>query len=202
MNRGITLIELLVALTIGTVLIVAVTDTLRMVLVLTTQKPLSLQAIDQARTTASTFSNELRNATIGSDGSYPLAEASSTEIIFFTPYRSGTSPSVRRIRYYVASSTLYKGVTTQSGTPPSYVIANEQITKLLPLASSTTKLFTYYDESYTGSSTPLVQPVSVTNVTYVQMSLSMLRKDERNSTSTFTFTSGSSVRNLKTNLGN
>lgn len=202
MRRGMTLVELLVVLSISTVLVVVISDTLRMVLQLTTQKPLALQAIDQARVVTSTFANELRNAAIGSDGSYPLAEASSTEIIFFTPFRSGSSPSVRRIRYFVASSTLYKGIVVQSGTPPSYATSSEQISRVLPLASSTSLWFSYYDGTFTGSSTPLAQPVSITNVTNVQMSLIMLRQDTRNSTSTFTITSGSTVRNLKTNLGN
>lgn len=197
-----TLIELLIALAISTVLIIAIMDTLRMVLVLTTQKPLTLLAIDQARTTASTFANELRNATVGSDGSYPLIEASSTEIIFFTPYRSGAVSSVRRVRYYVASSTLYKGIVTPSGTPPSYATSTEQTSRVLPLASSSLPLFSYYDGTFTGSTTPLGQPVAVTNVNYVQMSLTMLRQDTRNSTSTFTFSTGATVRNLKTNLGN
>ena len=147
------------------------------------------------------FANELRNATIGNDGAFPLAEASSTEIIFYTPYRSGSTPTVRRIRYFVASSTLYKGVVTSSGAPPSYA-TSEQVTKVLPLASKTALLFSYYDGTFTGSSTPLAQPVAVTNVNYVQISITMLRLDERNSTSTFTMTSGSTVRNLKTNLGN
>ncbi len=197
-----TLIELLVVLSISTILMVAIADTLSTVFRLTSQKPLALQAIDQGRTVTTTFANELRNATIGSDGAFPLAEASSSEIIFYTPYRSGSTPTVRRVRYFIASSTLYKGIITPSGTPPSYATSSEQVSKVLPLASSAGLLFSYYDGTFTGSSTPLAQPVAVTNVNYVQISITMLRLDERNSTSTFTMTSGSTVRNLKTNLGN
>ena len=195
-----TLIELLVALAISTMLFVAMSDLIRLTLQMTAQQPLALQAVDQARSAAADFTDELRDATYGSDGSYPLLEASSTEIIFFSPYRS--SVGVERFRYFVASSTLYRGVTPPSGSPSQYVSGNEKITALVALATSTT-LFTYYTGVYAGATTtpPLSQPVSISNVTYAQISLTVLAKGMRNATTTFTLTSGATIRNVKTNLG-
>jgi prepilin-type N-terminal cleavage/methylation domain-containing protein len=200
--RGVTLIELLVALSISTVLIVALADTVRLTFNMSIQQPQAILAIDQARTVAAAFTDELRDATYGADGAYPLGEASSTEIIFYTPYHTGSTPTVERVRYFLASSTLYKGVTKQSGTPPMYAAADEQVTAQLAVVTST-PLFAYYDGTYVGtSSSPLAQPVKVTQVTYASMSLIVPRQDRRNATSTFTLTAGATIRNLKTNLGN
>jgi hypothetical protein len=76
------------------------------------------------------------------------------------------------------------------------------VRELLALAT-TTGLFSYYGNSYAGSTStaPLSQPVNLGDVTFAQMSLTLLKLDMRNSTSTFVLESGASIRNLKTNLG-
>jgi prepilin-type N-terminal cleavage/methylation domain-containing protein len=201
--RGVTLIELLVALVIGTMLTVAVIDVARTTFRFSLQEPQALHYIDQSRGVESTFMSELRDASYGSDGSYPLYEASTTEIIFFSPYHMGGS--VARVRYFASStastSNLYKGVTLPTGSPASYVLANEKKTLVATLAPTTTPIFTYYDQNYFGSSTPLAQPVSISNVTFVQMLL-VVPKGDVHATGTFTLTAGASVRNLKSNLSN
>ncbi len=193
---------MLVALAIGSMLMLAVFDVVRVVVNGVVQHPLALGAIDEARSVSIAFVNEIRDATYGADGSYPLGQASTTQIIFFSPYNE-SSGSADRIRYFFASSTLYKGVTTPSGT--AYILAQEKVTPVLhAVMSTTTPIFTYYDGTYNGGTTtlPLVQPVNVTRVTFAQLSVSVLSQDRRNATSTFIITTGSSIRNLKTNLGN
>jgi prepilin-type N-terminal cleavage/methylation domain-containing protein len=203
MKRGLTLVELLVALAISSVLLVAVFAAVRVVIQNVVQQPQALGKIDEARTATAAFTNELRDATYGVDGSYPIGLASTTQIVFFSAYNEGGS-AVDRIRYFLSSSTLYKGVVRPSGT--SYTLSSERVNAVIRnvVVSSTTPIFTYYDGTYNGSTTtlPLVQPVSLTQVTFAQLSIAVLTEDRRNSTSTFIITTGGAIRNLKTNLSN
>lgn len=203
MNRGLTLIEFLVAMGIGLLLMLTVVGTVAKVFSLTTQQPLAIGTIDTARIVTNTFLNEIRDATTAGDGSYPLTLASSSAIIFYTPYGSYDG-SIVRVRYFISSNTLYKGVTKPIGTPASYPTASEKISPLMTLASTSSSIFTYYDGNYVGATTslPLAQPVSIAQVTYVQMALTVFTKDSRTATTTFTMTAGATMRNLKTNLGN
>ena len=108
-----------------------------------------------------------------------------------------------RIRYYLATSTLYKGVIVPSGSPLTYNLGQEKIlTVQTDLISTTTPIFYYYDGNYNGSSTPLTQPVNTTQIKYVKINLNILKQNTISDSSTFNISTGASIRNLKTNLGN
>ncbi len=196
---GFTLIEMLVTIAVYGLVIIAAADLLRLLLVNTGQQALSINALDAARKTESDFTDALRDASYGVDGSYPVIQASSSQIIFFSPFGYGSS--VVRIRYFVSGTTLYRGITQPSGS--AYNLATEAVTPVLQnLSATTTQVFQYYSGTYAGTSSPLAQPVNLNSVTYVQMSLLVPLDEVRNSTSTFLVTTGASIRNLKTNLGN
>lgn len=168
-----------------------------------TTNPNALNAVDQAQAAATNFVAQVRDATYGNDGSYPLAEASTTEVIFFSPYGTGSSTTVDRIRYFLATSTLYEGVTAPSGSPPSYNLANEKVTALVQHAAGvgTSTVFFYYNGTYAGTSSPLSQPVNINQVTYIRLVMSVQLQEVRNSTATSSISTGAAMRNLKTNLG-
>ena len=203
MNRGLTLVEFLIAMAVGMLLIAAAALTVNKVLSLSSQQPQALSVVDTTRIITNTFLNEIRDATTAGDGSYPLTMASTTAIVFYSPWASPDN-TVLKIRYFVSNGTLYKGVTTPTGTPATYQVSGERLVPLLKLASSTATVFTYYDGAYTGATTslPLAQPVPIAQVTYVQMALTVFTQNTATATSTFTMTAGATIRNLKTNLGN
>ena len=183
----------------------AVLDFLRIAYIGSSQNPLALDSIDKLRSVTTLFDNEIRSASAGVDGSYPLGQASTSQIVFFTPFGTNSTSSVYRVRYFLSSSTLYKGVTAPSGSPLSYNLANEVVTPVVfSVTSPTSSIFFYYDGSFNGvtSTQPLAQPVNITQVTYVQINLSTLQQEIRKSTSTFSIITGAAIRNLKTNLGN
>jgi prepilin-type N-terminal cleavage/methylation domain-containing protein len=201
--RGFTLIEMLITIVVYGLIMLASTSLFRLIYVDNSTNPLALNAVDQAENVATTFTNEVRDAATGNDGSYPLNQASSTQIIFFSPYDSLSSTTVYRIRYYVASSTLYKGVIIPSGSPATYNTNTETIKAVLSgLSLGTTSLFSYYTGTYGGTTTPLAQPVNINQVTYVSINLIALLQEVQNATNTFSVTTGATIRNLKTNLGN
>ena len=201
-NRAFTMVETVVTLLILSIISLGTAALFKEIYSGSNQKRAELGSIDQARTTAAAFTNELRNASLGNDGSYALSEASTSEIIFFTSYKA-IAPAVNRVRYFASSSVLYKGVTIPTGSPLAYNTANEKVTAVqASLASGSSPIFYYYTGSYAGTSTALSQPVNVNQVAFVQMNLSLYLRNQRNGTTTFSLSAGSAMRTLKTNLGN
>jgi prepilin-type N-terminal cleavage/methylation domain-containing protein len=202
-SKGFTLTETLVTIFVFSIIMAGATLLLRNILRSSVQQPLALDTIDQARIVMSNFVNELRNASAGDDGSYPLGQAGNSQIVLYSTYGSGASSQSNRIRYYVSGTTLYRGVTTQSGNPPAYNPASEVSRAVITkLSNASAPVFYYYDSNYTGTSTPLTQPINVNNVKFVAINLVLPNQDARDATTTFTASAGGTIRNLKTNLGN
>jgi len=63
-------------------------------------------------------------------------------------------------------------------------------------------LFSYYDSNYNGSGNPLTQPVNINVIRFIKINLTVLKDVTPTGSGTFTVSSGASIRNLKTNLGN
>jgi prepilin-type N-terminal cleavage/methylation domain-containing protein len=204
MRRGFTLIETLVTIAIFGLVMIATANLLRVIFMDSTTNPAALNEVDQAQSAASTFVNQVRDAAYGNDGSYPLSQASTTQVIFFSPYGTSGSTIVDRIRYFVASSTLYEGVTVPSGSPSTYNTANEKVKSVVSNVSGigTSTVFYYYTGTYAGTSSPLSQPVNLNQVTYIQITFAAQLKEIRGSTATSAISTGAAIRNLKTNLGN
>jgi hypothetical protein len=97
---------------------------------------------------------------------------------------------VTKVRYYLATSTLYKEIDGKTSAVQNNIVNNDG------------RIFYYYDGDYMGSSTPLTQPVSISQIKYVKINFDVLKQDVRNATTTFNVSAGASIRNLKTNLGN
>lgn len=201
-SNGFTLVETLVTIFIFSIIMAGATLLLKEIFINGKQRPLALDVVDQARIAIFNFTNELRNAAAGNDGSYPLNQAGDSEIILYSTYGSTNSAHINRIRYYVSGTKLYKGVTIPSGNPLTYNTASEKTTTIITnLSNGSTPVFYYYDGNYTGTSTPLTQPINVNNVKFATINLTLPKLDDRNATTTFTISAGSTIRNLKDNLG-
>ena len=201
--RGFTLIEMLVTIAISSLLMIGAAALVITMFSQGTIRRTALNSVDQVRFTGDDFANEVRDAQPGADGSHAVAEASTSEVVVYSPYGIGSTTTVKRFRYFVSNGTLYRGVTTPTGSPLAYDLANEVVTPVVNnLVSTSTPVFTYYDGSYAGTSTPLTQPVNLTDVRFIQMNLDVEQQNTRTSTTTFTYTAGASIRSLKTNLGN
>ncbi len=201
LQGGYTLAEMLTALFIFLVLLSGVSVLISAIYGASKQQSASLSNQFQATEALSNFTSELRNAATGNDGSFSLNQAGDNQIIFYTSLY-GTNGAVPRIRYYRSGNTIYKGIVIPTGTPLTYNLGAEVVTPVeTNIANGTTPVFTYYDGNYAGTSTPLVQPVNLNAVRYVQANFIILREPGV-STSTYAVTAGVTIRNLKTNLGN
>lgn len=201
---GFTLVEAILSVFIFTILTLGVSAVTLTILKSYRQQSQSLSNIDQVTMVSSKFTNELRNAAYGNDGSYPINTAGDSQIIFYSG-SINNAPAVDRIRYYLSGDTLYKGVTTPTGSPLTYNLAGEVVESVqnnVVNGTTNTPVFYYYDGNYNGSGNPITQPVNVNQIKFIKINLIVLKQPGISTTTTFIFNTGVAIRNLKNNLGN
>lgn len=199
MSRGFTIIELMVVIAVSGILMLVIANMLVVVFSGSNQQFLAMTNVDQSVLVATKFTNDLRNATNGADGSFPLYLADNNQIIFYSNSGGATNPN--RIRYYLSGTTLYRGVVVPTGSPLAYNLSSEKITAVqTDVVNNPSVIFTYFAGDYSGSGNALSQPVNINNVKYIKMSLTILKQTQQGSASTFSVTAGGVIRNLKTNL--
>jgi prepilin-type N-terminal cleavage/methylation domain-containing protein len=203
-NSGFSLIELVVAIAIFTVLSLGVVALVSNIFTGSNQQAALLANSDQARQAAARLTNELRNATTAATGAYAIDTAADQQLIFYS--NADTDQATERIRYYIQGGKLYRGVVEPTGSPAAYNTASEASAVVQnDIGNGSTPLFYYYNDTYDGTSshnTPLSQPVNVTAVRFIKFNLMIFNKAGVKNTNTYTITAGAAIRNLKTNLGN
>ena len=197
-NQGITLMEVLVAMGIFSLLIVGIVSMFNYSWKANKIIWEQLSTQNEGRKIVQDFINELRSATYSSIGAYPIETASTSEIIFYS--NIDTDSYRERIRYFMSGSTLRKGIIKPTSTPLVYNSNDEVITDIVhDVYSTSTPIFYYYGQDFGfNSSTLLSQPVNVTDVRMVGIVLE-LEEDPRASPMPFHIESKVEIRNLKTN---
>lgn len=198
LESGFTLIEVVMSVFVFSMIVVGLISLVSSIIVSSGKQGLLTTGQDQARKFANTFTNELRNAVYGSTGGYPIAQADNQTLVFYSNVDGGTD--IEKVRYFVSSGTLRKGVTKYVG--GVYSAGNEVVTVLQnDLGNSATPLFYYYDGTYDGTSNNfLTQPVNINNIAYIRLNLMIINKAGVTNTNTYTVNAGAAIRNLKTNL--
>ncbi len=199
-NRGFTLVELIVALFGFVILVFGVVALVSNVFFASTKQANLLADSDSARSLSNKIINELRNASLSAVGAYPLDTAGAQSLIFYS--NVDTDADMERVRYFVQNGKLLKGIINPSGNPLSYNSANERILTVQDnLANGNSPLFYYYNGAYTGKEAPLAQPLNVTEVKTVKMDLRILNKAGVTNTNYYSVVTSGVMRSLKTNLG-
>jgi hypothetical protein len=199
-SKGFTMPEILVVIFGFGLIAVGLIALVSQIFVGSNKQSMVIADSDQARRLAFGLVGEVRNAVTASTGAYPLDTAQAQQLIFYA--NIDTAPGVEKVRYFVQNGKLMKGVIKYNGA--SYPSASEQVfTVQNNLANGSDPIFTYYDGTYMGSSTQaaLTQPVSVTSVKFVRLTLKVFNKAGATGKNTFTVTASGAVRNLKENLG-
>ncbi len=198
-RRGMTLVEVLIALAIFVVVIVAVGTFEANIFRYQSSISGSYQTAQSAQIILKIMLQQIREAEPAANGAYTLANAGSTTMTFYSdPDNDGTA---ERITYSLIGTTIYQITIQPSGMPPSYNVASQSTTTLLRnvVNSLSTPVFQYYDTNYNGTSSPLAQPVTTTAVRLVKINAT-LDLDSNRSPVPITYTVQASFRNLKTNL--
>jgi prepilin-type N-terminal cleavage/methylation domain-containing protein len=197
-KRGFTLVEIVVATAIAAVIFMAVFDFGNGIFSFNSNAQKNLSAQSDGRRVLKSIVKELRSTSPSSLGSYPIALASSTAVTFFADIDNDAYKE--QIRYFLSGKDLKRGVIKPSGYPLSYNPANEQISNLIgDINNGATPIFDYFDSNYTGTSTPLSQPVQVAKVRLIRITVK-IEKDPNKLLGPIIITSQVFLRNLKDNL--
>lgn len=144
MNKGFTLIEVIVAVGILGIIFVAMSSFQVNVHKYNNSASQSLQNSHDARSLIRVIVKELRTAKQGNDGSYPIAEASTSSIAFYSDIDDDGLQE--KIRYYMLDNKLHREVTKQGIEESSILVSNLQ-------NGTSTKLFEYYGTSLANVNT-------------------------------------------------
>ena len=196
-NKGLTLLEVIVAIGIFSLIVGAI---MQIFLFSWRNNAIvweQLATQNEGRKVIQDFSNELREASASSIGSYPIESASGAAIVFFSNIDSDSL--VERIRYFTSGTTLKKGVIKPASSPLAYITSTETITDVAhDVANGTSTIFSYYNENFSGAQSPLSSPVTIAQIRMVKISL-RLEEDPNLSPVPFYIESKVAIRNLKNN---
>lgn len=197
-ESGFSLIEVLVGIGISTIIGIAIYSFQRDVFSINRVIVSNLSVQGEVRRTLKIMSAEIRTASPSSLGAYALTQTATSSFTFYSNIDSDASKE--RVRYFLSGTTLKKGIIKPSGSPLTYNPANELVTDLIhDLANAATSTFTYYDEDYDGTSPPLAEPIDISAVRLVKITL-VIDKDPAALPASMTLTTQVSIRNLKDNL--
>jgi hypothetical protein len=123
-------------------------------------------AIDSAHRGLRTSFEELRQATYGEDGSYPILSAATSSITFYSDVDN--DGSVEKIRIYLTGTTFYRGITEATSTPATYTGQTEKQFTIANYVrnSSSTPIFKFYDEDgvQLATTSPVVADISTISI--------------------------------------
>jgi len=198
-RKGFTLVETLVAVAIGSMIFLAVFNFGQGIFSFNTSAQGNLSAQSDGRQVLKSMVKELRSASPSNLGSYPISLANATALTFFVDLDGDGYKE--QVRYFLSGNELKRGVIKPTiGPPLVYNPANEQISTMIhDINNGISPIFDYFDSNYTGTSAPLAQPVQITKVRLVRVTL-IIDKDPNRPPSPITVTSQVFLRNLKDNL--
>lgn len=199
--NGFTLIEVTVVVFVFAVIASGVIMLVSSVLTNSQNQELQMYNASQARRLSFLIMEELREATQSNVGAYPLATSNSQELTFYSNIDGGLD--IERVRYFIQSGKLNRGVVKPTGSPLIYNMLTERVAQIQGDVANigTDPLFYYYDSAYDGTAdTFLPQPVDTTDVRYVKMNLKIYNRAGSANASTYTISTAGTLRNLKTNL--
>jgi prepilin-type N-terminal cleavage/methylation domain-containing protein len=197
-NRGITLLELIVVISISLIIIMGAVSLFRFGFFSRDVVWEQLKTQNEGRRVIQDFVNELRSASQSSIGAYSVEKASSTEFIFYSNIDADTYKE--RVRYYLDGTNFKKGVTKPAGNPLKYTTSTETSVIIAHdvVNTSSTPPFIYYGQGYDGlaSSTALASPVNITLVRVVKVQL-LMEADPKISPAPFFVDAVAQIRPLK-----
>lgn len=138
-----------------------------------------------------TFKN-LREASYGDDGSFPVQAAATSSITFYSDVDN--DGPVERVRVYLLGNTLYRTVVNSAGNPPSYAGQSQSTTTIATYVTNgtSTPIFKYYD----ANGAQLAAPVDVSKVASVATELSVDLNPSR-APDIFVLRASATLRNLR-----
>ncbi|MFA6315144.1 MAG: type II secretion system protein [Candidatus Paceibacterota bacterium] len=196
-NKGMTLVEILVAIAIFLVVLGALMLFFKNIFSYRTVISGSYETTQQAQAILKTMLTEIRQMSPGANGAYALALSGTSTIAFYSD--SNADGVKEKITYERVGTDLYRRQIIPSGSTYNPASQTSSIIVRSVRNENTSPIFEYFNEYYNGTSSPLVQPVTTTQVRLVKINL-RLDIDPNLSPVPVMFTTQTSIRNIKTNL--
>lgn len=195
-NKGFTLVETLVGVSIFVMIVIALTLFSRNTWVYNSFISSGLNNANNIRQVLKTVSSEIRTASTAETGAYVIGQASSTSFTFYSDIDGDGFEE--RVRYFISGNLLQKGIIRPTGSPLTYNVANETVSTLISSVNPVSN-FEYYDHSYDGTTPPLASPIDISSIRLVKVNLTIDNDPNRAPTAN-EFSTQISIRNLKDNL--
>lgn len=197
-EQGMTLVELLVVISIYTVLMVVIFTSIQSLYQYNAYSIAQANEIDNVRRGLLVLSRDLREMTFAEDGSFPIVQKGTHQIGFYSDI--DRDDSVEYVEYELATTTIfYKRIYNPTGFPPVYnlavpdeeIILSDFVQNLLQATST----FLYYDTD----GNELNNGDLLTEVRYIRAQL-IVNIDPIRSPGEFMLRTSIAPRNLKDNL--
>ncbi len=195
-NRGLTLVETLVATSIFVIIILVINYSLVSFYKYNAFALEQVSAIDSARRGINPAINNIREMTYSDEGAYPIVSAATSSLSFYSDV--DTDSNIEKIRLFLDSGVFKKGVIKSAGDPPTYDSQPENIFILsdnVRNIEESVNIFTYYDN--TGAQVTDLSNIS--NITFVIMNI-VVNVNPARAPNNFTLRTSAALRNLKSNL--
>lgn len=197
-ESGFTLAEVVVVVAIMTLIMLAVAVFQYNVLDYNRSTASSLTTAQEAQSIIKTVAKELRAMQQSESGSYPIASAGTSTLIFYSDVNGDGLND--RVRYYMSGSTLFRGLIMPTGSPLGYT--GSESVKILAtgiLNSPATPIFEYFGGNYAGTSSAMMYPLTITDIRSIKIGLT-IDADPNKIPVMKVFSTQATLRNLKDNL--
>ncbi len=191
-NRAFTLVETIVFVSI--LALVGVTLSMLIVYVYRTNSYVLQEstAVQSAQRGLQIALQNVREASYGDDGSYPIAAAGTSTMTFYADTNS--DGTVEKIRLYLSKGTLYEGVTKSTGNPPSYAGQQESTSTIATYVRNTNSLPVFQYSDVDGNT--LSGTIDVSQVASIVATLK-IDVDPNRSPTPYTLVGSATLRNLR-----
>jgi prepilin-type N-terminal cleavage/methylation domain-containing protein len=158
-----------------------------------------IKSQDQARAAFQNIVGEIREMQIADNGAYDLETADSDTLIFFS--NIDTDSNREKVKYELQGGILYRWYAeSDSSVPPQYpAFSDSTRTVIANNIVNTGPVFQYYDDSYTGTSAPLAEPIQLGDVRLIKLHL-LIDYDPGRTPTPLELETNVTLRNLKDNL--
>ena len=196
-QAGMTMVEMVVAIGLYTVLIAMVFTSAQSLYFYNASTFAQSNEVDHAKRGMYRWSQDVREMTYAEDGTFPIVVKEPHRIGFYSDIDKDNS--VEYVEYEVATTTLYKRTYNPVGNPPVYNLAapdqEEILSEYVQNIAQSTSTFYYYDTDGVSLGTGAL----LTSVRYIKIHL-IVNIDPIRDPGEFLLRSGVAPRNLKDNL--
>lgn len=192
-QHGLSLVETVVVTAIFTLIIVALFGSVQLFYRGNSYTLEQALAVNSARKGVEFLVRDLREATLSDEGNYPIIKMGSTTLQFYSDIDDDMS--VERVRYTFIDGTLYKAVTQPSGTPPTYLNADEATSTIAEYVRNEEDGIMLF-EYFTNEGEAITDYSDVADVVFIRVNL-VVNVNPQRLPNEFTLRSSATLRNLK-----